>query len=64
MSWTDMWKGVPAYNYGICQWLAAGQWFSFGTHVSGLNKFLDHHDITQLELELREWVSDCCLAPT
>jgi hypothetical protein len=29
----------------VCQWLAAGQWFSPGTPVSSTNK-TDRHDIT------------------
>ena len=28
----------------VCQWLAAGHWFSSGTPVSSTNK-TDHHDI-------------------
>jgi hypothetical protein len=33
----------------VCQWLAAGQWFSPGTPVSSTNK-TDHHDITEILL--------------
>jgi hypothetical protein len=29
----------------VCQWLAAGRWFSLGTSVSSTNK-TDRHDIT------------------
>jgi hypothetical protein len=31
----------------VCQWLAAGQWFSVGTSVSSSNK-TDHHDIAEI----------------
>jgi hypothetical protein len=31
----------------VCQWLAAGQWFSPGTPVSSTNK-IDLHDITEI----------------
>jgi hypothetical protein len=33
----------------VCQWLAAGQWFSTGTPVSSTNK-TDRHDITEIVL--------------
>ena len=33
----------------ICQWLAAGRWFSLGTLVSSTNK-TDRHDISKLLL--------------
>ena len=33
----------------VCQWLAAGQWFSPGTSVSSTNKS-DPHDITEILL--------------
>ena len=35
----------------ICQWLAAGQWFSPGTLVSSTNK-TDCHDITEILLKV------------
>jgi len=35
----------------VCQWLAAGGWFSSGTPVSSTNK-TDHHDITEILLKV------------
>ena len=35
----------------ICQWLAAGPWFSLGTLVSSTNK-TDRHDITEILLKV------------
>jgi len=35
----------------VCQWLAAGQWFSPGTPVSSTNN-TDHHDITEILLKV------------
>jgi hypothetical protein len=35
----------------VCQWLAAGRWFSPGTAVSSTNK-TDHHDITEILLKV------------
>jgi hypothetical protein len=35
----------------VCQWLAAGQWFSLGTQVSATNK-TDIHDITEILLKV------------
>jgi hypothetical protein len=35
----------------VCQWLAAGQWFSLGTPVSSTNK-TDRHDITEILLKV------------
>ena len=35
----------------VCQWLAAGQWFSPGTPVSSTNK-TDRHDIDEILLKL------------
>jgi hypothetical protein len=35
----------------VCQWLAAGQWFSLGTTVSDINK-TDHHDIAEILLKV------------
>jgi len=34
----------------VCQWLAAGQWFSPGTPVSSTNK-TDCHDISEILLK-------------
>jgi len=34
----------------VCQWLAAGGWFSPGTPVSSINK-TDRHDITEILLK-------------
>jgi hypothetical protein len=35
----------------VCQWLAAGRWFSPGTLVSNSNK-TDHHDIIEILLKV------------
>ena len=35
----------------VCQWLAAGRWFSPGTHVSSTNR-TDCHDITEILLKV------------
>jgi len=35
----------------VCQWLAAGQWFSLGTPVSSTNK-TDRHDIAEILLKV------------
>jgi hypothetical protein len=35
----------------VCQWLAAGRWFSLITPVSSTNK-TDHHDITEILLKV------------
>ena len=35
----------------VCQWHAAGRWFSLGTPVSTTNK-TDHHDITEILLKV------------
>ena len=35
----------------VCQWLAAGQWFSLGTPVSSTNK-TDHHDKSEILLKV------------
>ena len=45
--------GCTRYNimWYICQWLAAGRWFSSGTPVSSTNK-TDHHDITNILLKV------------
>jgi hypothetical protein len=37
---------IQHYVIKICQWLAAGQWFSLGPSVSSTNK-TDHHDIAE-----------------
>jgi hypothetical protein len=44
----------------ICQWLAAGWWFSMGTPVSSTNK-TDRHDITEILLKVvlnTQWVEN------
>jgi len=35
----------------VCQWLAAGRWFSLGIPVSSTNK-TDSHDITEILLKV------------
>jgi hypothetical protein len=35
----------------VCQWLAAGRWFSPGIPISSTNK-IDTHDITKILLKL------------
>jgi len=54
-----LWVRIPL-NWGVldtalcdivCQWLAAGQWFSSGTLLSSTNK-TDSHDITELVLKV------------
>ena len=35
----------------VCQWLAAGQWFSSGTPVSSTNK-TDRHDMAEILLNV------------
>ena len=35
----------------VCQWLAAGRWFSLGTPVSSINK-TDRHDIAEILLKV------------
>jgi hypothetical protein len=35
----------------VCEWLATGQWFSPGTHLSSTNK-TDCHDITEILLKV------------
>jgi hypothetical protein len=37
----------------VCQWLAAGQWFSPGTPVSTTNK-TDRHDIAEILLKVNK----------
>ena len=47
------WRGVhdtTLYDK-VCQLLAAGRWFSWGTLVSSTNK-TDHHDITEILLKV------------
>ena len=34
----------------VCQWFAAGQWFSPGSLVSATNSTKNHHDITEILL--------------
>ena len=47
------WQGVldTTLCYKVCQWLAAGRWFSLGIPVSPTNK-TDHHDITEILLKV------------
>jgi len=47
------WRGVldTALCDTICQWLAAGRWFSPGTTVSSTNK-TDRHDIAEILLKV------------
>jgi hypothetical protein len=35
----------------VCQWLAAGPWFSLGTQISSINN-TDSHDITEILLNI------------
>jgi hypothetical protein len=35
----------------VCQWLAAGRWFSLDTPIFSTNKS-DHHDITEILLKV------------
>jgi hypothetical protein len=35
----------------VCQWLAAGRWFSLGTPISSINK-TDRNDITEILLKV------------
>jgi hypothetical protein len=47
-------RGVPVQNTlcdKVCQWLAAGMWFSPGTLVSSTNK-TGRHDITEILLKV------------
>ena len=47
-------QGVPVQNTlcdKVCQWLAAGMWFSPGTLVSSTNK-TGRHDITEILLKV------------
>ena len=49
MSLNPVQVGVPDTTLcdKVCQWLAAGQWFSLGTPVSSTNK-TDRQDITEI----------------
>jgi hypothetical protein len=38
---------IQHYVIKVCQWLAAGQWFSLGIRVSSTNK-TDYHFITEI----------------
>ena len=49
-SWRDPWLDTTLCDK-ICQWLAAGRWFSPGTPVSSANK-TDRHDITEKLLKM------------
>jgi hypothetical protein len=46
------WRGVldTTLCNKVCQWLAAGRWFSLGTSVSSTNK-TDCHEITEILLK-------------
>ena len=50
---SSSWRGVLDKTLcdKVCQWLAAGQWFSLGTTVSSTNK-IDFHDITEMVLKV------------
>jgi len=45
----------------VCQWLAAGLWFSLGTPVSSTKKS-DHHGITEILLKVA--LNTITLTPT
>ena len=48
----DCWELLDAILCNkVCQWLAAGRWFSPGTAVSSTNK-TDCHDITEILLKV------------
>ena len=51
--WIPLRRGVldATSSDKVCQWLAAGQWFSSGTLVSSTNK-TDHHDIAEIVLKV------------
>jgi len=53
---SSSWRGVLNTTLcdKICQWLAAGRWFSPGTRIS-FTYATDHHDITAILLK--------CLTP-
>jgi hypothetical protein len=44
-------RGVCNMSDNVCQWLAAGWWFSPGTSVSSTNK-TDRHNITEILLKV------------
>jgi hypothetical protein len=48
-----LWSHIPYdfHCHKVCQWLAAGRWFSSGTQVSYTNK-IDRHDITEILLKV------------
>ena len=55
---TDVVGSTPAQGWSaallcnkVCQWLAAGRWFSPGSPVSSINK-TDRHDITEILLKV------------
>jgi hypothetical protein len=56
---TSLQSGPPTFNGvldttfcdKVCQWLAAGRWFSPSIPVSSTNK-TDHHDITDILLKV------------
>jgi hypothetical protein len=45
-----LYRGLTTSMFMVCQWLAAGQWFSMGTLVSSINK-TDCHDIAEILLK-------------
>ena len=51
--WTPLRRGVlvTILRDKVCQWLAAGRWFSTGTLVSSTNK-TDRHDIAEILLKV------------
>jgi hypothetical protein len=68
----DSWRGViDTICDHVCQWLAAGRWFSLGTPVSSTNK-TNHHNITEILLKMvlntdkpwfvyYFWTPPCCI---
>ena len=53
MVWIPLRWGVldTALCDKVCQWLAAGRWFSPGSPVSSTNK-TDHLDVTEISLKV------------
>jgi len=48
-SWWDVLDTILCDN--VCQWIAAGQWFSLGTPASSTNK-TEPHDISEILLKV------------
>ena len=49
---SNLTKGeVYKITYKVCQWIAAGRWFSPGTPVSSNNK-TDRNDIAEISLKV------------